>query len=164
LCFSFLYKKIIYIYIYINFNSLLNRIVWLEETYIRIYTSISKANISNGNEAKLEMWRALCDMHIQQDIAIEISNCPWWRSFSFSFFSFIVINVMMTKKCRWRWLKNKKQAGYEQFIDIGHLLLLPSSSDVIRLQIASSMNDIIVIFNVHIAVMFLWIIHKQACY
>lgn len=137
---------------------------------MRIYTSISKANISNGNEAKLEMWRVSCDMHIQQDIAIEISNCSWWRSFSFFLFSlflssiFIVINVLMTKKCRWRWLKNKKQAGYEQFIGIGHLLLLLSSSDVIRLQIASSLNDIIVILNAHITVIIMWTIHKQAYY
>ena len=114
--------------------ALRTRLIWLEETLTRISSSTSNANISSGNEGKLEMWRALCDMHIQQDIAIEISNCSWWVSFTFlrlhllhsrfisAFLLFSVSDGRVSerrearKTCSWRWLKNKKQAGYEQFI------------------------------------------------
>ncbi len=132
-----------------------------------MYTSISKANISNGNERKLEMWRVLCDICTSNRILQLKSAIANDDVHSVSFF-FVLLSSMWwwQKKCRWRWLKNKKQAGYEQFIGIGHLLLLSSSSDVIRLQIASSINDMIVILNVHIAVIFFWTIFyfKQACY
>ncbi len=77
---------------------------------MRIYTSISKANISNGNEGKLEMWRGLCVICTSNRI-LQLMTFTFSFSSSSSSFCFIVINVMMmmmTKKCRWRWLKNKK--------------------------------------------------------